>query len=210
LHEILSSTRDGADFWLRTPPGLLHRRDNIRVCAAPADIAAHTFADIVVIRPARFFHQRSRRHHLSRRAVTALKSVMLQKRCLHRMQLPIPFESFDGGNLVSLVHDGKSQTGIYPPSVHMYRTGSALAVIATFFRAEELQVFAQRIKQRYPRLKTDAMLVAIYPEHQGHGFNCLWAGARWSTRPLLSFGFAQQRAASGRHTGESPAKKGAS
>src|SRR5947209_19086560 len=60
--------------------------DNIGIGAAAADIAAHRLPDVVVIWPNRFAQQRRSRHDLSGRAVSTLKSIMLHKCRLNRMQ----------------------------------------------------------------------------------------------------------------------------
>src|SRR5580704_2545433 len=51
---------------------LFHRRDDVRIGGAAADVAAHIFADIVVAVGMPLGHAGHRRHYLSRRAVTAL------------------------------------------------------------------------------------------------------------------------------------------
>ena len=112
----------------------------------------------IVIRAARLFEQRSGRHDLARGAVAALKSVVFDKRSLHRMQRRRCGEAFDGGDLVALMHDRESEAGIYAPAVDVHRARAALAVIAALLRAEEVQVFAQRVEQGDTRLQRDMVL----------------------------------------------------
>jgi hypothetical protein len=44
-------------------------------------------------------------------------------------------ETFDGGDLISLMHYRKRETRIHPASVDMDRTRSALPVVTPFFGA---------------------------------------------------------------------------
>jgi hypothetical protein len=45
------------------------------------------------------------------------------------------------------VHHRQGQAGIDPPAIDNHRAGAALAVVATFLGAGELQVFPQGIEQ---------------------------------------------------------------
>ena len=49
------------------------------------------------------------RAYLSRRAVAALKAVMLHEGCLHWVKVLSGTEAFDGCNAVALMHHGKGQ-----------------------------------------------------------------------------------------------------
>src|SRR4051812_18643938 len=130
----------GSRFALR----LLHSRDDVRVRAATAKVPAHPFADVGVRLRVTFRDARNRGTDLSGCAVTALKSIVLQKRRLDRMQLIAVRETFDRCDLIALMHDGETETGINPAAVDEHRARSALTVIAAFFRTGELQMFAKR------------------------------------------------------------------
>jgi hypothetical protein len=69
------------------------------------------------------------RHDLSRRAVTALKRVALDKSGLHGVKFVTVQKAFDGGNLVPLVRYRERQTRECPASIDMYGACSALTVI---------------------------------------------------------------------------------
>lgn len=73
---------------------------------------------------------------------------MLQKCSLLRIELPFFCQTFDGGDLIALMHDREGQARIDSPAVHMHRAGSTLPVVATFLRSEEPEIFSQRIQQR--------------------------------------------------------------
>src|SRR5262245_62104182 len=100
-------------------PGLRqpHCRNDIGIGAAAADVAAHFFRDVVV--DSRFGQKRNRRHDLSGRTVTALKCIALDKCGLNGMEFAVGGKTFDGRDLVTLMHDGESETGVDPRSVDM-------------------------------------------------------------------------------------------
>src|SRR5438067_12141228 len=109
---------------------LLNRRQNARVGAAAADVAAHPFADLIVAVRVIFFYQRDRGTDLARRAIAALKSVVFDKSSLHWMQLFAVRQSFNRRDLVALVHDREGKSRGHPPAIDQNRAGAALAVIA--------------------------------------------------------------------------------
>src|ERR1700683_2427699 len=84
------------------------------------------------------------------------------------MQFAVLSQAFDGGDLVSLMHDGKRQARIYAASVYVHCTCAALAMVATFLRAGKLEVFAQRIKKGDARLQRDMVVFSIDIEHHRH------------------------------------------
>src|ERR1700746_3448920 len=98
---------------------------------------------------ASLFQKRHGRHDLPRRAVAALKTVVLEESGLHRMKPAIFRESLDGGDFVLLMHHREGEAGIDAPSVHVYGAGAALPVIASLLRAKEAEIFAQRVEQRH-------------------------------------------------------------
>jgi len=92
---------------LRAASGALNGSNNVVVSTAAADVSAHTFAHGSVVLAARFFEQRDSGHDLAGRTIAALKTVVLQESGLDGMQFSILGQPFDGGDLVSLMHDGK-------------------------------------------------------------------------------------------------------
>jgi hypothetical protein len=51
-------------------------------------------------------------------------------------------QPLDGGNVVTLVHHRERKTRIDPPAVDNHGASTALAVIAAFFGAGEMQMLA--------------------------------------------------------------------
>ena len=86
-----SSTRAGAGIGeiphdASPPRACAHRRDDMRIGAAAAEIARHVFADLVVGAGMAFADAGDRRHDLARRAIAALEGVLVEEGRLHRMQ----------------------------------------------------------------------------------------------------------------------------
>jgi len=73
-------------------------------------------------------------HDLAGSAVAALKAVTFDECSLHRVQLIVLGQAFDGGDLFALSHDGERQTGENAPSVEMHSAGPTSSVVASFLR----------------------------------------------------------------------------
>src|SRR5690349_23694265 len=93
------------------------------------------FANVRIVFGVTVTDAADRRQDLARRAIAALKSVMLDEGLLHRMQFAAVGDAFDGGHIVTLRGHGKRQTGQHAPPVEENRTSAALAVVAAFFGA---------------------------------------------------------------------------
>src|SRR6267143_3570969 len=139
---------------------LLDGRDDIGVGPTPADVAAHGFADIVVLRPAGFLEQRDRGHDLAARAIAALIGVVRDECRLHRMQRAGLSDAFDRRDLVARVHDGQAEAGVHAPAIDMHGAGAALTVVTAFLGAGQDNVFAQVVEQRRPRVEAETVLVS--------------------------------------------------
>ena len=100
-----------------------------------------------------FVEHGDRRADLARGAIAALVAIMPDERGLQRMQRIGRAQSFDGRDIASFVHDRQSEAGVDTLSVEDHRAGAALAMIAPFLCSGEMQVFAQRIEQRGPRVE---------------------------------------------------------
>src|ERR1700758_3937502 len=116
-------------FSLRALPRLLHRRNDVGIGAAAADVATHALTDGVIIFAARLFQQRYRRHDLAGGAVAALESIVFQKRSLHGMQFAVGGQAFNSGDAIALVHDGEGEAGIYAAAIDVHGAGTALTVV---------------------------------------------------------------------------------
>jgi hypothetical protein len=72
--------------------------------------------------------------------------------------------AFGGRNLVSILSDGQGQAGIYTNAIDKHRAGPALAVIAAFFCASEVQPFAQQIDECDTGLRFELIFLTIDSE----------------------------------------------
>jgi hypothetical protein len=111
-----------------------------------------------------FGEHRHGRADLAVRAVAALKSVPVDERPLHRVQLPILRQSFDRLDLPVLVLDGNRQTRIDALAVHKHGARRR-PLDHNLFRAGEPQVGAQRVQQRYTRFDRDGMRRAVHSQN---------------------------------------------
>ena len=68
---------------------------------------------------------------------------MINEGLLQRMQRPVLSRAPRSWSPCALLHDGKCQARVDPPSVDQHRTGTALAVIAAFFGAGKVEMFSQ-------------------------------------------------------------------
>src|SRR4051794_35027805 len=133
--------------------GLFHGRDNVWIGSAAADVAAHVLANVVIAARVALLHTTDCRHDLSRRAITALERILVDKGLLHRVQLVTSRESLDGEDLLSLRGKRQCQAGHYPTAIDQDGAGAALTVVTAFFAAVEADVLAQRVQQRGPLIE---------------------------------------------------------
>src|SRR6185503_3017352 len=80
----------------------LDRLDDVVVAGAAADVAVEALADVLLAGLRVVGEELHRRHHHPRRAETALETVTLAKRRLHRVQLAVSREAFDRRHLAPL------------------------------------------------------------------------------------------------------------
>ena len=69
------------------------------------------------------------------------------------MQLLRRAQTLDGGDGVAFVHHGERQAGRDAPAADDHGAGAALALVAALLAAGEMQVLAQRVEQRGPRVE---------------------------------------------------------
>jgi len=92
--------------------------------------------------------ERLGRHKHARRAVAALKSVVRDKRGLHRMQPLTICKPLDRRDSFALGHNGQGQTRVDPLTIQQHRARAAGPLIAALFRSGEVEPLAQRVEQR--------------------------------------------------------------
>src|SRR4029453_238876 len=97
---------------LRLAADLLDGRADIGVGPATADVAAHGFPDIVILRPTGFVEQRDRGHDLAARAIAALIGIVRDECRLHGMERAGVSDAFDRRDLVACMHDGQAEAGV--------------------------------------------------------------------------------------------------
>jgi hypothetical protein len=73
-------------------------------------------------------------------------------------------EPLDCGDIVALVHHRKRKTGDDAAPADHHRARAALALIAALLAAREIEMFAQRIEQRGPRIELDFAPFAVHVE----------------------------------------------
>ena len=78
-------------------------------------------------------------------------------------------DAFNGRDLVALVHRGEAETGIHPPTIDVHSARTALAVIASLFRAGQMQMFAQTIEKSRARIDPKIILLTVDTERNGNG-----------------------------------------
>src|SRR5437588_2818677 len=137
-------------------------RDDALVGAAAADVAAHPVAYLLIARRVPFLEQRDRGADLSRRAVAALEAVVADERGLHRMELAIARQPFDGHDLLPTVHDGEGEAGVVTPSVDEHGARAARPLVASFLGAGEVEVLAQRVEERGARVEAQFVRFTIH------------------------------------------------
>ena len=92
---------------------ILHRFDDLHVSRTHAQISRQCFAYLLFRGIRMIAQKRVARHHHSWSAVPALKSVMLDKRVLHRIEVTVACETFDGRNLAPVRLNGEVKAGFY-------------------------------------------------------------------------------------------------
>jgi len=123
--------------------GLLNGREDPRVRAAAADVAAHGVRNLLFGRIGSRLQQAYRRHDLASLAIAALRDVIGNPGRLHRPADRIGFHAFDGGELAAGGHGDGRQTGSHGRTVDMHRTGAAQGHAAAELGAGHAQFIAQ-------------------------------------------------------------------
>jgi hypothetical protein len=90
-------------------------------------------------------------HDHAGRAVTALKSLMLEKRLLHRIERAAAGQTFDRDYASALGVCGKHNTRAHGPAVDQNRARTADPHATAFDRTLEQKIIAQALQQRLIR-----------------------------------------------------------
>jgi len=81
-------------------------------------------------------------HEEARRAKTTLKPMMIVECLLQWMKGSVDSKALNGRDLGAIFHNRERQTGVDPPSLDQNGTRTALAVIAAFLCAGQLEAIA--------------------------------------------------------------------
>lgn len=104
------------------------------------------FADLSVVAGMPFSDTSDGRDDLPRRAIAALKGVLIDEGLLHRMKRAARFaEPLDGRDRAAN-RDSEGQAAEDPCAVDEHRAGSTLAVITALFRTGQSKMLAQCIE----------------------------------------------------------------
>ena len=122
----------------------LDRRDDIRVGAAAAEVAAHRLADLVARPGVAFADQADGRADLAGRAVAALEGVVVDEGLLQRVKRVALGEGLRSSSPRPVVHDREGQAAVDAPAVDQHGAGAALPVVTALLGAGEVGVLAQR------------------------------------------------------------------
>jgi hypothetical protein len=124
-----------------------HRRNDLAIAGAAAEIAGQTALDLVVCRVRLLIQQCARRHDHAGNAKAALHRAFVNEGLLHRIKPAGAFEPFNRDNLVPVGLAGQNQTGVHRAAVEQNRARAALAFATAFLGAGQAAVVAQHIKQ---------------------------------------------------------------
>ena len=144
-------------------------------------------------------------HDHAWRAETALQRMMLTEGFLHRVQLAVGGQPFDGRDRSPFAGQRQRRARLDRASVDMDHAGAALARVTAHMSAGEAQVAAQELDEQRTRFDSSRDLLAVhrhgYGGHQvlpsifvadaddpsrtqvallGHTHRLSWAGGHWS------------------------------
>jgi len=143
---------------------LAHAADGSLDCAI-----AGTTTNVALQRPGKVLLlgliEARRGHDHARRAEAALESLRLQESLLHRMQLAVLGQAFDGCDRAAGGAIGGEQARVYRVAVDQHGAGAAIAGVASFLHAETSEL-AQKRAQALPGLRLSIVAVSVH--HKGH------------------------------------------
>ena len=131
-----------------------------------------------------FGDQARRRADLARRAIAALEGVMIDEGLLQRMQRAVLRKPLDRGDACAILHDRQRQAGNNAPAVDQHGAGAALALVATLFRAGQIEMLAQHVEQRRARIERQRAVCPVHGEIHGNRVRCIGA-RRWLSGSIL-------------------------
>ena len=113
---------------------------------------------------------------------------MLEEGGLDGLEVVAFGETLDGGDLGSVDHDGESEAGVDAAAVDEDRACSALAMVAAFLTAGEVQVLSQSVEQGCAGVEGEGVRGAVHLEGKARGLR----GSRLRAAPVLRGGEARK------------------
>src|SRR4029079_5822259 len=144
------------------------RLEDVRICAAAAEMAAHCAAHVIEIAVRIALDEMSAAHHHARCAEAALQGVVFDERLLYGMKLLTLRKPFDRRDLPIACIEGEGHATRDHFAVEPYGTGGARAAIAAYLRAGETELVAQHFHQRGCGIDVNGAAPAIDRERQFH------------------------------------------
>src|SRR4051794_10140491 len=90
----------------------------------------------------------NRRHDHSRRAISALQSVVIAKRGLHRMQFVALRDALDRDDVGAAGLASQHSAGLDRLAIDMHDAGTALAGVAADMGPGQVQIFTQQVNKK--------------------------------------------------------------
>jgi hypothetical protein len=127
--------------------GLLNGGDDAWMGSTAADISLQGLYDFRLTGIGIFLQERDAADNHSGSAIGALECALIEKGLLHRMELAVLLESFDGGDGFSGGVADRELAGAARRAIEQNGAGAALAFAATVFCSGEAKLFAQSKQQ---------------------------------------------------------------
>jgi len=133
----------------------------VRISRASAQVALDAVRNFFAVRFGSALEQLYAGHDHARGAVAALQAVAFPEAFLHRMQLAVPSQAFDGGHFGAVRLDGENRTRFHRAAILKDSTGATNAGLAAHMCAGQFAEIAQEMNQKHPRLDFVLLLDAI-------------------------------------------------
>src|SRR5688572_16260675 len=147
-----------------------YRLDDVVISGASADVAFEFVPHRRLVESLRMAGDHvGRRHDHAGRAETALQTMMLPERRLHRMQFRAVGKSFDCKDIRAGSLCGKHCAGLHRLAVDMHHTGAALRRVAAHMRSGKSQILPEKMDQKRSVLDVGAHTPPIHHQrYVGH------------------------------------------
>ena len=109
------------------------------IAGAAAEVALETEREIFLL----FFRKACGCHDHARGAESALERLRIEERLLHRMEVPVGGEPFDGGDFAPFGTKSRHKAAVDGFAVEPDRACAAIAGIAAFFHAEPSEIASE-------------------------------------------------------------------